>query len=207
MDSAPHIGLRSASPEDVAMASEAEPFDPSLVRYRDYLCVLARLQLGPRLQCKLDASDLVQQTLMKAHAKRGQFRGRNEVEFTAWLREILANNLAETARRFGTAGRDVALERSLEDALNASAARLERWLAADATSPSAQAARNEQVVGLAQALARLPEDQRRAVELHHLKDYQVAEVARQMERSIRSVAGLLLRGMRRLRELLDEDGQ
>jgi RNA polymerase sigma-70 factor, ECF subfamily len=188
------------------MAEEAEPFAPSLMRYRDYLCVLARLQLGPRLQCKLDASDLVQQTLLKAHAKRGQFRGRNEVEFTAWLREILANNLAETARRFGTAGRDIALERSIEDALSASAARLERCLAADATSPSEHAARNEQVLRLAQALTNLPEDQRRAVELHHLKDCQVADVARQMGRSTRSVAGLLLRGMRELRELLNEDG-
>ena len=106
------------------MADEAEPFAPSLTRYRDYLCVLARLQLGPRLQHKLDPSDVVQQTLLKAHARRGQFRGRNEAEFAAWLREILANNLAEAARHFGTAGRDVALERSLEDALGESSARL-----------------------------------------------------------------------------------
>ncbi len=189
------------------MAEEAEPFAPSLMRYRDYLCVLARLQMGPRLQHKLDPSDLVQQTLLKAHARRGQFRGRNEAEFAAWLREILANNLAEAARHFGTAGRDVALERSLEDALSESSARLERWLAADAPGPSEQAARNEQVLRLAQALGRLPEDYRQAVELHHLKDCPVAEVARQMGRSTRSVAGLLLRGMKRLRELLNEDGQ
>jgi RNA polymerase sigma-70 factor (ECF subfamily) len=189
------------------MTEEAEPFAPSLTQYRDYLCVLARLQLGPRLQHKVDPSDLVQQTLLKAHAKRGQFRGRNEAEFTAWLREILANNLAETARRFGTAGRDLALERSLEDALGESSARLERWLAADTPSPSEQAAGNEQVLRLAKALARLPEDYRQAVELHHLKDCPVAEVARQMERTTRSVAGLLLRGMKRLRELLDEEGR
>ena len=187
------------------MAEEAEPFAGPLERYRDYLRVLARLQLDPWLQGKLDPSDLVQQTLLKAHAKRGQFRGHTEAEFTAWLRQILANNLAETIRWFGTSGRDVALERSLEDALSASSARLERWLTADAAPPSEQAARNEQVLRLAQALGALPEDQRRAVELHHLKGYPLAEVARQMERSTRSVAGLLLRGMKRLRLLLNEE--
>jgi RNA polymerase sigma-70 factor (ECF subfamily) len=187
------------------VAEEAEPFDPSLMRYREYLCVLARLQLGPRLQQKLDASDLVQQTLLKAHANRGQFRGRSKAEFVAWLREILANNLAETARRFGSAGRDVALERSLEEALRESSARLERWLAKDAPSPSEQVAHNEQVLRLAQALGKLPEDHRQAVELHHLKGYTMAEVAREMERTTRSVAGLLLRGMKKLRQLLDED--
>jgi RNA polymerase sigma-70 factor (ECF subfamily) len=187
------------------MTDEVEPFARPLERYRDYLRVLARLQFEPRLRAKLDPSDLVQQTLVKAHERCGQFRGCTEAEFTAWLRQILANNLAETVRRFGTSGRDVALERSLEDALSASSARLEQWLATDAAPPSEQAAHNEQVLRLAQALDRLPEDQRRAVELHHLKGCSAAEVARQMERSTRSVAGLLLRGMKRLRQLLNEE--
>jgi RNA polymerase sigma-70 factor (ECF subfamily) len=190
---------------DLAMAEETQPSAQPLEQYRDYLRVLARLQLDPRLQGKLDPSDVVQQTLLKAHEKREQFRGRTEAEFTAWLRQILANNLAEEVRRFGTGGRDVALERSLEDALSASSARLEAWLAADTASPPERAAHNEQVLRLARALGQLPDDQRRAVELHHLKGLPAAEVARQMGRSTRSVAGLLLRGMRRLRQLLDEE--
>jgi RNA polymerase sigma-70 factor (ECF subfamily) len=177
-----------------------------LERYREYLRVLARVQLDARLQAKLDPSDLVQQTLLKAHEKREQFRGSTEAEFTAWLRQILANQMAEAARRFGTAARNVGLEHSLNDALSASASRLEAWLAQETPSPSQQAVHNEEVLRLSEALARLPEDQRRAVELHHLKGLPAAEVAEVMGKSTRSVAGLLLRGMKGLRRLLKEEG-
>jgi RNA polymerase sigma-70 factor (ECF subfamily) len=176
-----------------------------LEHFREYLRMLARLQLDPLLQGKLDPSDVVQQTLLKAHAKQAQFRGRTQAEFTAWLRQILANCLAEEARRFGTAARDVALEHSLQDALSASAARLEACLVLDGSSPSDIADRNEQIVRLSNALAQLPDDQRRAVELHHLLGLPSPEVARVMDRSPRSVAGLLLRGMRRLQQLLKQE--
>jgi RNA polymerase sigma-70 factor (ECF subfamily) len=186
------------------MAEESSAARP-LERYREYLRVLARLQLDARLQAKLDASDLVQEALLKAHEKRGQFRGTTEAEFTAWLRQILADQLAKAARHYGTEGRDVGLERSLEDALSASAARLEAWLQDQAPQPGGQAARNEEVLRLSAALARLPDDQQTAVELKHLKGLPASEVAAQMGKSTRAVAGLLLRGLRRLRQLLEEE--
>ena len=96
-------------------------------RYRHYLRVLAEAQLGRHLRGKCDPSDLVQQTLLKAHARREQFRGRTEAELASWLRQILARTLADAARRFGPGGRDVGLERSLEPALDESSSRLEAW--------------------------------------------------------------------------------
>jgi RNA polymerase sigma-70 factor (ECF subfamily) len=181
-----------------------EPDDRALLRYRDYLRMLARTQLGPRLQAKLDASDVAQQVILRAHEAREQFRGTSEAERLAWLRAILANVLAAVARRFEAAARDVGRERSLEVDLEQSSSRLECLIPADQTSPSQRASRCEDLLRLAAALARLPPDQREVVELHHLKGLPVAEVAVEMGRTRPAVVGLLFRGLKKLRELLRE---
>jgi RNA polymerase sigma-70 factor (ECF subfamily) len=184
------------------MVAELAWDEEALERYRDYLRLLARLHLHPMLRGQLDPSDLVQQTLLQAHQHRAQFRGRSEPELAAWLRTILANNLAGAVRRSGRRQRDMALERSLEADLAASSSRLEAWLADDQSSPSEQAMRHERLRGLAEALAQLPEDQRQAVELHHLKGWTLPEVAHEMGRSKEAVAGLLFRAIKKLRRLL-----
>lgn len=186
------------------MAQPADFGQDGLERCREYLCLLARLQLDRRLHGKLDPSDVVQQTLLSAHEKREQFRGETEEEFLGWLRQILANHLAGTVRRFGAGLRDIRRERSLEASIEESAARLHVWLAADQSSPSQQAMRHELHLRLATALAQLPDDQRRAIELHHLKSCAVADVARQMGRSKMAVVGLLFRGLKKLRHLLED---
>ena len=175
--------------------------------HRDYLLRLVRLQLGSRLRAKLDASDVVQQAILHAHERRGQFRGRTEGEWLAWLRAILANALAAAFRRLDTRARDPGRERSLEAELERSASRMEVLLAADQTSPSERAVRGEELRRLAHAIARLPEDQRRVVELHYLKGLAVADVAEQIGRTRPAAVGLLFRGLRRLRELLQESGE
>ncbi len=186
------------------MQSEAGGDQRALEAYRDYLVLLARLQLGAGLQVKLDASDVVQQVLLQAHEARTQFRGSTEAEWLAWLRAILANALASQVRRFHTGARDLGRERSLEAELDLSSSRLEGLLAADQTSPSERAVHSEELGRLARALAQLPDDQRRVVELHHLQGLSVADVAQQMGRTRPAVVGLLFRGLKKLRELLAE---
>ncbi len=170
--------------------------------YRNYLLLLARSQLGHELQGKIDLSDIVQQTLLKAHQKRDQFRGSSEAERAGWLRKILAHTLADLARK--VAPRRGVRERSWQALLERSSQRLESVLAADQTSPSQRAIRHEQLIRLADALAQLPDEQRQAVELRHLQGLATLEIAKRMNRSVAAVGGLLQRGLRALRVNLDE---
>ena len=186
------------------MVPEADVGGWSLERYRDYLHLLARLQIDPQVQAKLDASDLVQETLLKAHQKLAQFRGGSDAELASWLRQILANQLVDEMRRLHGPAHDVALERSLQIAVDDSASRIEAWLAAEGSSPSHVISRHEDLARLAEALAKLPLDQRTAVELKHIKGQTVAQISAQMKRSETAVGGLLRRGVKRLRELMAE---
>jgi RNA polymerase sigma-70 factor (ECF subfamily) len=174
--------------------------DPSLERCRDYLLLLARLQLDPGLRGVLDPSDVVQQTLLKGHAKRNQFRGETEVALMAWLRSILTHHMADLARKH--ARKLHGQERSLEAALEESSLRLEKWLASDSTSAAGRAIRHERLLRLADALASLPEDQRTALELRHLREMPVSEISRIMGNSPAAVASMLYRGLKKLRTLL-----
>ncbi|HVK09156.1 MAG TPA: sigma-70 family RNA polymerase sigma factor [Gemmataceae bacterium] len=175
-----------------------------LEHQRGYLRALARLQVAARpwLAPKLDASDLVQQTLLKAHAARDQFRGRTPEELAAWLRQILARTLANALRSLGQAKRDAGAEQSLEADLDASCGRLDAWLAADHTSPSERAGQHERADRLAAAVAALPDDQREAILLKHCHGTSLADIAARTGRSIPAVAGLLRRGLHALREQL-----
>ena len=186
------------------MNREAERGDRALDQYREYLTMLARVQLDPRLRDKLDPSDVVQQTLLDAHQKQEQFRGQTEAEKAAWLRQILARNLVDALRAYGRAKRDVARERSLDAAVEQSSQRLAAWLVAEQSSPSQKFDRRERAVQLANALAALPEAQREALVLQHWHGFSLAEIGQHMGRSPAAVAGLIKRGLRQLRGLLKE---
>lgn len=175
--------------------------------YREYLRLLARLQLNPRLRSKIDDSDVVQQTLLEAHRCREQFRGTTEAERLAWLRTILANMLARIGRSYSTGARDIQKERSLEAALELSSSRLLSLITADQTSPSGQVACGEDMIRLAQSLQELTEDQRCVIEMHHLQGFTVTKVADLMGKTRPAVAGLLFRGLKRLRELMGDDSE
>ena len=184
------------------MGPPADDRAVALEQFRDYLRLLARLQLDARLRGKLDPSDLVQQTLLKAHQAQGQFRGASTAEQAAWLRQILARTLANAIRDYTRAKRDVTLERSLQTSLEQSSARLEAWLVANEASPSEMAQRNEQLLGLAQAMSGLPEAMREVLLLKHCQGWSVAEIGDHLGRSRASVASLLRRGLKHLREHL-----
>ena len=64
--------------------------------------------------------------------------------------------------------------------------------------------RSERLLRLAEALEALPEAQREAVELHYWQGWSLAEIAAHLDRSTAAIAGLLQRGLKKLRHLLEE---
>jgi len=179
---------------------------PGLDCFRSYLLLLAQVRLDPRVKGKLDASDVVQQTLLEAHQGLGQFRGQTREEQAAWLRQILARNLANAVRDQRRQKRDVRRERSLQAALDDSASRLENWLEADQSSPSQHLHGQERAMRLAEALAGLPEPQREAVVLRHWHGWSLADIAQQLQCTPAAVTGLLHRGLKNLRKNLQDLG-
>jgi RNA polymerase sigma-70 factor (ECF subfamily) len=174
--------------------------------HRSYLRLLARLNFPQQLQAKLDASDIVQTTLLQAHQALAQFRGTTDEELAAWLRKILSRNLAHATRDFRRAKRDISRERSLANSIEQSSVRLAAWLETDQSSPSQKVQFAERVLRLTAVLESLPNAQRRTLEMHYWQGKSLAEIGQELDRSAAAVGGLLHRGLRALRRRMDEAG-
>jgi RNA polymerase sigma-70 factor (ECF subfamily) len=178
--------------------------ETSLASQGDYLLLLARWQIPLMLCGRLDPADLVQETLLRAHRNWSQFRGDTTAQLRGWLRKILQNVLIESIRealgRQGEKAVPIPLQRLVEE----SSLRLERLLEANESTPSQKLMREEQLARLARALRQLPEDQRQAVQFHHLDGQSLTEVGKLLGRSKEAVAGLLFRGLRKLRDALQD---
>jgi len=189
----------------LAQAGDATALGQLLQLYRNYLGLLARLQVDRRLQGKVDPSDLVQETFLKAHRNFAQFRGRTEEELVSWLRQILTNNLANLVRHYlGRQRRDVRLERQLAAEMDRSSRMLDGGLIAPGSSPSRLASHREQAVLLADALKGLPADYREVLILRHLEGLTFPQVAQRLGRTDDSVQKLWVRALARLRRSLGE---
>jgi RNA polymerase sigma-70 factor (ECF subfamily) len=169
----------------------------SLEKYRDYLRLLASQQLAARFRGKADPSGVVQETLFEAHRELARGLEVPSGERLAWLRRILANNLADEVRRVTAEKRDVGREVSLEQGIETSSRRLEAWLARDVNPAAAR--QEDAVLQMIAALSRLPESQRDAIILQYWTGYTFAEIAVELGRSREAVAGLIKRGLRQLR--------
>jgi RNA polymerase sigma-70 factor (ECF subfamily) len=169
-----------------------------------YLTFLARVQIGRHLQGKVDASDIVQDTFLKAHANFAKFRGNSEEELAAWLRQILTSTLANVVRHyFRSQGRNVRLESQLALDMDRSAHLLRHSFVGKQRSPSDSAARREQAVLLANALEQVPEKYREVIIWRHFEGLSFAQLAERTGRSVDSVQKLWMRGLRRLRRSLE----
>jgi RNA polymerase sigma-70 factor, ECF subfamily len=172
-----------------------------LQQYRNYLMLLATTQVERRLQRRFSPSDVVQETMLKAHRHFAQFQGQSERELLAWLRQILLNNLAHFVEQYVLAAkRDVRREVSLErlgPLGEERAPRPRRSLAGK--TPSAIAQRREEAVVLAERLAQLPPDYREILTLRNIEGLPFEEAAARMKRPIGATRMLWLRAIKKLR--------
>jgi RNA polymerase sigma-70 factor, ECF subfamily len=173
--------------------------------YRHYLRLMARSLIHRPLQVRLDASDLVQETFLKAHREFRQFLGSGERELVAWLRQILVRTLSNQAKHHFAQGRDRRRQESLDVLLDRSSLAIQEQLADSVASPSAHAVRREQAVLLADALARLPADYREVFILRNLEQVPVDEIAARMGRSPNAVRKLWSRAMVALKQALEAE--
>lgn len=176
--------------------------DLDFATLRPYLRLLATTGLHQHLRAKLDASDIVQQTLLQAHRSRDSFQGTSRNELVAWVKQILTRNLIKATRDFGREKRDVKRELSLETVLQTSWLRVDDVLARSESSPLDRIQNREEQTEMCVAVEQLPETQRLAVELHHFLGWPISQVAEEMKKTPVAVSGLLRRGLRTLRSRL-----
>jgi RNA polymerase sigma-70 factor, ECF subfamily len=172
--------------------------------YRNYLRLMARSLIGGALRIKLDPSDLVQETFLKAHRNFARFAGGTERELVAWLRQILVHSLANQVKHHRRQARDHQRQESLERLLEQSSLMAQLALASQVPSPSEAASRREQAVLLADAVDRLPPDHREAFVLRTLEHVPFEEVAVRMGRSTGAVRMLWARALKKLNQMLAE---
>jgi RNA polymerase sigma-70 factor (ECF subfamily) len=199
--------LNSSSVTDLlgrARGGDPRALDRLFELCRNYLAIVARSQVEGWLRAKVDASDIVQQTLLEAHRDFGHFRGASEAEWLTWLRRILTHNTADFIRQYrGTEkrqeGREVALRRPGDSSSVAGC----REPADPGETPSEVLVRKERELQVADAMSRLTPDHREVIMLRNLQRLPFDEVARQMGRSRPAVQMLWMRAIQKLQELLD----
>jgi len=176
-----------------------------LSHYRPFLRLIAEQSLGASVKRREDASDIVQQTLTEAAAGIGRFTGHTELEFTAWVRQILKRNVINAARDHQAAKRDFRRETYLDGEADGSAIISWHIPTSGSTSPSLKLIKAESALNLATAMEKLPADQCTAVTLRHLSGLSLAEMAVAMNKTPAAVAGLLRRGISQLRMDLNDE--
>ena len=179
---------------------------------RDQLFQMCRAQLrgwattthDSQLLPEWDPSDAVQESLTEASRDFDAFRGQDAEQLFAWLRRILQHTVADRVRFQNRSKRNSGRQQTLDDVLAGDPGRRQNP-ANDQSSISRRVIRKEEQQQVQAMLRQLHGDQATAARLRHLDDLSVDEIAGRMNRSRASVAGLLIRAMRHLRELMDPE--
>ncbi len=167
-----------------------------LERYRDYLRAIARRRMAAPLWRRMDASDLVQQTLLEAHRDLDGLLDRDEEHLRAALRQILRCNVANAIRdHLHVDKRAMTREQPISGG----------EIAGSQTTPSVELSRRETTERFMAVLETLTDEQADAVRMRYFEGASVGEIAKALNRSRAAAAGLVKRGLVALRSKLGED--
>jgi RNA polymerase sigma-70 factor (ECF subfamily) len=173
--------------------------------FRQYLLIIANDVIGPELQAKLGASDVVQDTFLEAQRHLAVFRGKTSAETRAWLRKILECRVANI-RRFYLATEKRAARREVKlDQHFAESGEELKAIESREPSPSNHALRNEWNQPLAQALTRLPDHYQQTVVWRHQQQLSWEEIGRRMECTADAARKIWSRAIGQLRRELCEN--
>jgi RNA polymerase sigma-70 factor, ECF subfamily len=188
----------------LAARGDGELLGQLFERYRPYLKLLAKHEIGPKLAVREDASDVVQQTFAEAHQAFQKFAGSTEPEFSAWIRRIHYRNLADLVQKHILTGKQSLRQEQHLDDHEATASFCWWEPAANQSSPLHHMIKGEKALRLASLIESLPEMQREAVRLRYIEGYPVEQISQQLDRSLAATAGLLKRGLKTLRGMMSE---
>lgn len=191
--------------ELIRLARQGDPAsrDELFALCRKYLGYVARAQVETWLRVKVDASDVVQQTMLEAHRDFERFSGATEQEWLGWLRRILAHNVADFVRHYrGTAKRREHREVPFRDPAASGPARGAPEPASPEATPSQQFLELDTEMRVVAALESLPPDYQEVIMLRNFQRLPFAEVAQRMDRSRPAVQMLWMRALKKLEETL-----
>lgn len=172
---------------------------------RAYLLLVANKEIDPTLRQKVAASDIVQNTFVRARRKFEDFRGDNEAHWRGWVRQILIRDLQDTRRNFaGTRKRQ--LDRELPMASVDDSQRVNEP-AAHAPTPQSHAIEREEAKLLRAAMNSLPEHHRLVVQLRNWEFLSFEEIGLRMGKSGDAARKLWSRAIERLQDELERKVQ
>ncbi len=188
-----------------ARAAGRDGIGELLQRYRNYMHLVAATKIDRRLQSRISASDVVQETMLKAHRHFAQFQGQSEPELLGWLRQILLMNLASFVQRHiltekRNVLREIPIERS-EATVPDAGRHVNSILSDHAERPSTGIQRKEDAGVLNERLAALPARYREVLRLRNLEGLSFDEIAVRLGRSPGATRMLWLRAIERLRAI------